>query len=75
MNEKRMRKENEIRDKMQFCLELVEVLIEDFENGCYEQAKGYFDSWNGINYKTRYQADVRRIRRELLKLHNMLAGG
>lgn len=70
MNEKRIQKEIDIRKKMIFISDLMDELQIDFAQGCCDQ--GQYGTM--IENRTRYAADVRRIRRELLKLWKMLMG-
>ena len=74
MNEKRKTKEQAIRRKMIFIESLLTELRSDFEQGCRKQEEddGIFMSYSSINNHTRYANDVVRLRRELLKLWNML---
>lgn len=75
MSEKRKTKEQAIRRKMIFIESLLTELRSDFEQGCRKQEEDY-DKYNlnytSINNHTRYANDVVRLRRELLKLWNML---
>ena len=75
MSEKRKTKEQAIRRKMMFIESLLNELRSDFEQGCREQEK-YEEKYNlhyaSINNHTRYANDVVRLRRELLKLWNLL---
>lgn len=75
MNDKRKIKERNIREKMMFIGTLFNELKEDFEKGCAEQAKDdelYHMNYSSVNNHTRYANDVVRLRRELLKLWNLL---
>ena len=75
MSEKRKIKEQKIREKLTFVETLFIELREDFERGCAEQAKDdelYNLNYPSINNHTRYANDVVRLRRELLKLWNLL---
>ncbi len=75
MSEKRKTKEQAIRRKMMFIESLLTELRSDFEEGCRKQEKDdekYNWSCTSINNHTRYANDVVRLRRELLKLWNML---
>lgn len=75
MNEKRKTKEQAIRRKMIFIESLLTELRSDFEQGCRKQEKDdekSYLNYTSINNHTRYANDVVRLRRELLKLWNML---
>lgn len=75
MSEKRKTKEQAIRRKMMFIESLLTELRKDFEQGCRKQEKDdekYNLHYTSINNHTRYANDAVRIRRELLKLWNML---
>lgn len=75
MNAKRQNKEQAIRSKMQFIERLLVELRGDFERGCANQEKDdekYHMNYSSINNHTVYANDVQRLRRELLKLWNLL---
>ena len=75
MNERRQLKEQKIREKLAFVETLFIELREDFERGCSKQAKEdekYNLDYVSIDNHTRYANDVVRLRRELLKLWNLL---
>lgn len=55
----------DIRSQSQFCTELMLRLNHEIQ----ESGEGY---WSGMEYHTRKQKDIARVRRELLKLSKML---
>lgn len=73
--DRRQAKEAAIRGKLIFIEGLIEELITDFDDGCGKQANGEYKEWAFIERHTVYANDVRRIRRELLKLHNLFMNG
>jgi len=55
----------DIRSQSKFCTELMLRVNDEIQ----ESGEGY---WSGMEYHTRKQKDIARVRRELLKLSKML---
>ena len=61
---------NKIEKQFDFCIELMQRLGED-----YKENKNIPSPWyRGMFNRTQMQGDIRRLRRELIKLHKMLGG-
>ena len=61
---------NKIEKQFDFCIELMQRLGED-----YKENKNIPSPWySGMFNRTQMQNDIRRLRRELIKLHKMLGG-
>lgn len=72
----RIEKEEEIDRQLQFCMQLILKLGDDFRKGREKQQK---DDWYknsvAIQYHSRYEADTIRLRRELNTLREMFKEG
>ena len=55
----------EVKKQSEFCLKLMEMLNSEIQGS----GDGYY---SGMQYHTRKQDDIKRIRREMMKLANML---
>ena len=75
-NRERIKKEEAIDRQLQFCMQLILKLGDDFKNSRNKQANDLYDKdLYSIRYHSRYEADTIRLRRELNTLREMFKEG
>jgi len=73
-NEIRSQTEDKVRTQLTFCANLIDRLRADIRDSIEAQAKDPWDTYIQMRYHSRYENEIIRIRRELLKAMKMLEG-
>ena len=75
INGNRNKKLNAITRQIKFCRDCLNTLEAEIDADAEEQDKDQYDKWEYIRNHSRYANDVIYIRRQLMKLGNMLREG